>query len=534
MNEASSSQQSILSVGDAVERNSDPRTLVSTPKTGILITNHLNLMYMLAAGLLMPPSGFGGKYYGDTLAAFPGWLPVFVGRGRKVAQAPRAALAHSAAEADYLKPVILEIGLEGLRGPAQAHGDGEWAERLLEQGIADEERLLLVPAPLPISRIHRILFRSEAEQEEVTSAVADRGNVTLAAINKKPVKTRFAGDRTRSWPPAGGPTERDVALGPSQAAGGVMAVLHQLANAGELSLRACSAAFDPSLDPPDDSILGALPEWVRGGTAAERGGPFRTGRELFWSVVDGLVERRFKADGRRAEDVLIDVLKESAEGMGGDLQDRAAELVTTLESLGGGLGGGTVSEMLRQHRTPLARAAILFFLRQRSSALLELIEDYPQLEERDRLAAAILFGVRDGWLKLPLDLRGRPELREAVTHRMAALVHRLDKSGFDLGEAPPRVRPLRELFGDPAQWDVKTEKAAVRLARGLKWNCIRTTVSLGRGSYEFRVEGGSAHIDFEGEPKVVTRVDRKRFLEALAAERIDSRLDQAVRRNLGG
>jgi len=67
-------------VGDAVERNSDPRTLVSTPKTGILVTNHLNLMYMLAAGLLMPPSGFGGKYYGDTLAAFPGWLPVFVGR----------------------------------------------------------------------------------------------------------------------------------------------------------------------------------------------------------------------------------------------------------------------------------------------------------------------------------------------------------------------------------------------------------------------------------------------------------------------
>lgn len=533
MNEASSSQQSILPVGDAVEPRSGPRTLVSTPKTGILVTNHLNLMYMQAAGLLMPPSGFGGKYYGDTLAAFPGWLPVFVGRGRKVAQAPRAALVHSAAEADYLRPVILEIGLEGLRGPAQAHG-GEWAERLLEQGIADEERLLLLPAPLPTSRIHRILFRSEAEQEEVTLAAADRGNVTLAAINKKPVKTRFAGDRTLSWPPEGGPAERDVALGRAQAAGGVMAVLHQLANAGELSVRACRTAFDPSLDPPDDPILGALPEWMRSSTAAERGAPFHTGRELFWGAVDGLVERRCRPDGPRPEDVLIDVLKESAEGMGGDLQGRAAELVTTLESLGGGLGGGTVSEMLRQHRTPLARAAILFFLRQRSSDLLELIGDYPQLEERDRLAAAILFGVRDGWLKLPLDLRGRPELREAVTHRMAALVHRLDESGFDLGEAPPRVRPLRELFGDPAQWDVKTEKAAVRLARALKWNCIRTTVSLGRGRYQFRIEGGSAHIDFEGEPKVVTRVDRDRFLEALAGERIDSRVDQAVRRDLGG
>lgn len=533
MNEESSSQQSILPVGDAVERNSDARTLVSTPKTGILVTNHLNLMYMLAAGLLMPPSGFGGKYYGDTLAAFPGWLPVFVGRGRKVAQAPRAALAHSAAEADYLRPVILEIGLEGLRGAAQVHGDGEWAERFLEQGIAHEERLLLVPAPLPTSRIRRVLFRSEAELEEFALAVADRRNVTLAAINKKPVKTRFVGDPSLPWPPEGGPAERDVALAPAQAAGGVMAVLHRLANAGELSLRACRTAFDPSFDPPDDSILGALSEWMRNGTAAERGGPFRTGRELFWGAVDGLVEYRCKTDGRRAEDVLIDVLKESAEGMGSDLQGRAAELVATLESLGGGLGGGTVSEMLRRHQTPLARAAILFFLRQRSADLFELIGDYPQLEERDRLAAAILFGVRDGWLRLPLDLRGRPELREAVTHRMAALVHRCDESGFDLGEAPPRVRPLRELFGDPGQWDIKTEKAAVRLAQGLKWNCIRTTVSLGKGRYEFRIEGGSAHIDFDGEPKVVTQVDRTRFFEHLARDRVDPRVEAAVRNELG-
>ena len=50
------------------------------PVSGLLVTNHLNLMYMLAAGLLMPPAGFDGRYYSDTLGCFPGWIPLFVGK----------------------------------------------------------------------------------------------------------------------------------------------------------------------------------------------------------------------------------------------------------------------------------------------------------------------------------------------------------------------------------------------------------------------------------------------------------------------
>ena len=37
------------------------------PKHCDFITNHLNLLYMLASGLMMPPQGFGDKYYRDTL-----------------------------------------------------------------------------------------------------------------------------------------------------------------------------------------------------------------------------------------------------------------------------------------------------------------------------------------------------------------------------------------------------------------------------------------------------------------------------------
>ncbi len=517
--------------GSAVE-NSGTRAAGPVPATGILVTNHLNLMYMLASGLLMPPSGFRGKHYGDTLAAFPGWLPLFVAHGRGRAGPPRAALERSVEEATHLRPVILEVDLAGLQGPVHVHGEGEWVKRRLEEGVSDREWLLLLPAPLPISRIRRIVFRSLEEKRAVEARAGEHSNVDLAGLARRSLKSWFPGTPDPAWPPEGGPEEREAAVERAQAAGGVLAVLHEMANTGELSVRTCRSAFDPS-EPSDDSILGELPGWMHRVGGAEDGRPARSGRDLFWGAVNQLVEHRREPGGRRPEDVLISFLSESSEGMDAGVQARGAALVSTLEALGGGLGSGTVSEMLDQHRRPLARAAILFLLRRRTRDLLELVEDYPQLEERDRLAAAILFGVRDGWLKLPIALRGSREFQKTVTHRMAAQAHRLDGSGFDLGEAPPRVRPLRELFGGSDAWDAKTNKAAVRLARGMKWDCVRTTVSLPRGTYEFRIEGGSAHIDFQGEPWLRTEVERDRFFELLASSRIKPGIASAVRRQLG-
>ena len=62
---------------------------------------------------------------------------------------------------------------------------------------------------------------------------------------------------------------------------------------------------------------------------------------------------------------------------------------------------------------------ILFFLRRDCADLLEFDDD--RLNEADRLAAAVLFGLRDGWLGLPLRLRAVPGLSAAVSYRMARM-----------------------------------------------------------------------------------------------------------------
>ena len=76
------------------------RRSTSAPTSGLLVTNHLNLMYMLAAGVIMPPSGFGGKYYADTLERVPGWVPLFLGKPF------RSAVESSVSEAASLLSLI--------------------------------------------------------------------------------------------------------------------------------------------------------------------------------------------------------------------------------------------------------------------------------------------------------------------------------------------------------------------------------------------------------------------------------------------
>ena len=505
---------------------------LSAPDSGVLATNDRNLMYMLAAGLLMPPSGFGGKHYLDTLSEFPGWLPLFIGPEGSAPNPPSAAVEDATGEADHLRPALVEVDLRELGGIVQAHGPDGWAERRLEAGVAAEESLLLFPAPLPVNRIRSVVFRSIEEQRAIEGDASDFGNVSFDGLDLKADQARFDSLSDQAWPLRDGPAERSVALAAAQAVGGVMAVLHRLANTGDLSLQTARCAFDRSFAPPDDPILRALPEWIATACGAGSESAPRTARALYWGAIDRVVKYRDRG-GHDVADALVTFYRETAEGLDGELRTRAGAVVSTLESLGGGLGGDTVSRMLDRHRTPTGRAAILFLLRRKSRELFELMHDYPQLEERDRLAAGILFGARDGWRKFPLALRGSPEFANAVTHRMAVLTHRLDGSGCDLGTAPPRVRPLREIFGDPGGWGPAEEEAALRLANELDWrDCHRTTLSFDRGTYQLRIEDGAVHIDCADMPRVDTHLDRDRFFAHLAQGRINARLEADTRAQL--
>ena len=527
-----------MATGDLFE-SGDASGPGRAPASGLLVTNHLNLMYMLAAGLVMPPAGFGDKYYRDTLECFPGWIPLFVNK------VPRDAIESSTREAGHLVPVIVELGLSRLSGRVMAIDEDGPGERRFPDRLDGSERVVLVPAPLPTSRIESIIFPSAGDKRKCEEGAKDFGNVPLEEFRRRTSKALFSKSPNTPWPLGEGPAERAVPLERPLAAGGVMAMLLLFGNLGEQALRTCRSAFDPIDDPGrppgDHPILVGLGPWVREG-AAPLPAPTDSGTErvglqnasqarLFWEAVEGLVEWREAGRAASAEDVVVDHLSAASASLDPRVQAGVGKLRDTLESLTG-LADATASELFERHDTPLAHAMTLFFLRRDCADLFDYRSE--RLGETDWLAAAILFGVRDGWLNLPVRLRSHPGLSGAVSHRMAQMSHRIAGTGLDLGEAPARIRPLRELFGDGSAWRSGEKAGALELARARNWNCVHTRINLGPGEYRLTVKGGSTHIDLPGEPRISPEVDRARFIDLLARARLDPETEAKVRKKLRG
>ena len=115
---------------------------------------------------------------------------------------------------------------------------------------------------------------------------------------------------------------------------------------------------------------------------------------------------------------------------------------------------------------------------------------------------------------------------------MAGLSHRMADTGLGLGEPPPRVRPLRECFGDGTGWGAREKAAALELARLQKWDCVHTRITLVPGEYRLLVRGGSTRIELPGEPRISPEIDRERFFDDLARARLEPKIEAKVRKAL--
>ena len=513
----------------------------AVPERCCLVTNHLNLLYMLAAGLVLPRSGFGEKYYRDTLESCPGWIPLFTGRPG------RAAVDHSIAEAAHLKPCQVVVSLPYCGGPVMVPVAGGVEKRRWPHEVGDAP-LIFVPAPLPASSVEEIRFGSLDDAKACEADALDYGNVPLANFETRADRKRLAVAAGPPWPPTHVPPERSARLGAVQAAGGMLAMLRLLANrdrgeileGGEpLALAACRAAFDPveAVAPGlSGTVAAELTAWMRTGLPPAPPGAALPGidgggaRRLFWGAVDTLAERAGAAGaGAAAVDEanarLLDYLDRESSHLDEPLRKHVVELREMLESLTG-LADMTASDLFDRFSTPFPRAMCLLFLRKTCAELLEY--EHEALTAEDRLAAALLFGARAGWLALPLSLRGGAAASAAVSHRMAALSHRLADTGFELGPVPARPKALAELFA--GEWNARQRRAAVALATKQKWtDCLQTRVRLGPGDYVLKVGRGGTEIVFPGEARAIgTEVDRARFATLLAAVAIDPEHEAAV------
>lgn len=487
-------------------------------------TNQLNLMYMLAAGLVMSPKGFREKYYADSLNHFPGWIFLFSN------PIPKKILDHAVSEADYLKPVIIGLNISSIKGQAKAIlKNGELKEISLPEELSGGYNAIIIPTPLPTSIIDAIYFQSKDDRNSCEKEAKGYSNVPLSEFPLE-IKSHWFGKADQLNLPSQTQmvTLRDDPVDHALVAGGMMAMLCHFGNIGNYSMQACQCAFDgiDESQPVDDPMLYGIAKWTHFGFITELKNEPNT---LFWGLVDRLTQAT-------PDDQYIDLVLEYLESVKGSVDEKfKSSIPVLLEDIKdiAGFSSHTVSELFKKHPGWFSRALFLFFLREKCSELIEF--QHPSLNEKDYIAAALLFSAREKWIGLPLELRYMPGLNRAVSHRMAAMAHRKAKTGIELGSPPLRCRPLRELFIPGAKgWTSKQKDAALNLARAMKWDCISTKISLGKGDYKLKVDGAGVHIFLQGEVKAVnTDIDPQTFLSLLSKTRmINQKTDKKIREDL--
>ena len=518
-----------------------PRSRRKTARIWHLVTNHQNMLYMLAAGMVMGPAGFRSKHYSDTLSVFPGWIPLFY--DNKNIKIPADAFNSSTRERKYLLPCVASFDLGDLPSSVRTLSrDGKI--RKLVKSKRKDDIAILVRTPLPVSLLSSINFSLSEDRQAFESAANDVSNVDLLPYRVEIAESLFSSDAEVMWP-AEQPQEQLIEDGSDnlpafgQALGGVLAMLYHTASRSDLGLAAFrlvtgDARRKDSDLVQSDPILAELPNWFDG---SEISGQADTRARLFWGVIQSLVDAQTQERPQTPIDVALAYLENQLDLLQEmEFRPRLERLISDMRGFLG-LGGGTITELLERHKGSLSRPLLLFCLREHCTDLLEF--SHPLLNDAEYLLAGILFGVRDSWLQLPKDLRD-PDLSAYVAFRMADAEHR--KQGDNLTmHAPPRPKPLRELFTLPSgEWNSMTKDVAVELASKCNWNdCIQTRITLAEGLPDEKLPESFERKDLQvvlpGRVTTVTEeVDEAKFLHRLGQwPPIATQIESEVRKNIG-
>ncbi len=493
-----------------------PRRGCKSTHTWHLVTNHQNMLYMLAAGMVMGPAGFRGKHYSDSLGVSPGWIPLL----RNNVDIPAGALSHATSERKHLLPCVASFSLSNLSGPVRMLSRDGGMRDVASPTVRKrkDDIAIVIRAPLPMTLLSSISFRSPGDMQAFESAARDVSNVDLSPHRIEVDESLFHAATDVIWPPVGSQgqlledsNDSPPALG--QAIGGMFVMLYHIANRSDLGLAAfrfiTGAIRDTDNDlVQSDPILAELPDWLNRNEISRHAD---TRARLFWGVVQSLVDAQMQ---ERPQTAVVDVALAYLEDQLDQLQEmgfraRLERLIADMRSCLG-LGGGTVTELLERHEGSLSRPLLLFCLRDHCTDLLEFF--HPLLSDAEYILAGILFGVRDSWLQLPRDLRNS-DFSAYVTYRMADAEHRKqgDKIALD---APARPEPLRELFTSPGgEWNSIQRDVALELARKCSWNnCIQTHITLTEGDYPESFERKGLQMVFPGRVRVTEEVDMASFL----------------------
>lgn len=499
-------------------------------QTWLFATNHQNMAYMLSAGMLMSPAGFGGKHYADPSIDFPGWIPLF----RKVV--PEAAITSSVSEIKGLRPCVSKIDITQIKGEVLlVTSSGEFRKISLPADIEGDVTALLLPAPLPTTMVEHLSFFSEDDRKEFLRVAKADPTIDGSHISDG-VLAPFSQTSQLTWPPRDqahaihGKSDKSPVRG--QAIGGMLTMLYHLTNHSNLCCSAYRIVAGEGNELDDnaigcDPILKELPNWLKTGHASTDA-PISA--RLFWGSVQALVDARLSSPYLKPIDAVVEYLKkERAEEQDIKTQEHLSSLIKRIDNANG-LAKGSITEQLGSAGS-LTKTLMLLCIRERSEELLEFPGLDRLVKEHELALAAILFGIREGgWRKLPPELRCPDNLSDFALYRMCEIEH--EEGKLDFVSPPSRPRPLRELYSGNSNLQPPEKTACmVALLRKYGWSdCVLTHIEFVSGaSWESRSGPDGLKIVAQGDIQPSYEVDQDRLLKRFSQWPRSNEIEEADR-----
>ncbi len=477
-------------------------------KKWFCVTNTDNMRNIIAQGLITEPVGFT-KYYTDVLEIHNGYIPLFKDA------VPTDILEKSISEVDGLKLCIIEFSIDDIQGLVNAWG------RPSSGGLLAEEQLfsfdlkqirehdvdtLFIPTPLPTSCIKSIIFPSKDDKSLFEKDAGIYSNVPLTDLNLKiDVKLFSKGSTAEYLHQLMLPKNAVINYPDIYAFGGMLAALFYFSKNGVISNDVYHSVCDFSDITDNVNIdIRIIAHYFQKDTSLES-----EISKMYQGLLNVII------NGKDVKENIIGFLENLDNFEVDKSKNRAQQLSKTLlmfESI----AEKTASEQFHDAKTPLEKLLLMLFLRESVEDLMEYSID--EFEELDYLLFAMVFGVRDKFIKMPKFLREFKNLQKHITTKMAVYAHQSIGSNITFSDSSDVNQPftLVDMFekNDFKIWFANKQPKIK--------NCLKSTLKIPNGTYVMNSTSSGLEIMFDGEPrKPKTEVVDDVFYRAIWAKKCE-------------
>ncbi len=406
-----------------------------------------NLKAILSHGLVCGSGGYK-KYYVDISSDFPGFIPIFRNGNGEHADALRKARE----ETNDLVVCLLEIQLAQIVSGEVYLPNNETIDINACINRSEDNQLdtILLPSPLPLSCIKQVIFESLDAKKTFENDVkcygdTPQGVLKLVAVTNKSDKNLFKRNTQTSVAPittnvseATGsdcqekvPSKNTVNFNKIYSLGGLLGTLFYFSKNG----RATNKTFADctrleKLEDTDNTLASCIYDYFHHqGERTKNSNPQLT---ILHKVLDILVEQ----DSRECVSAIVNFLQAEDSFDRPNERTRAKELSVRLANFYHNTTNSKASTLFAESSSKVEKALLLLAHRDNVAGLTGTdIADLEVFDEEDYIIAAMLFGTRSKYFKIPTSIRQYYGIHEYISHLMAQYAHTANNSGITFKNA---------------------------------------------------------------------------------------------------